>query len=102
MKKSITYTGLVHGELYVSTKEHIFSIFDEKYSQISVPAEEILMFRSFQPYGKCQDSELALFYWFKHRKTMCLLVGDKTPILHLKHVDWEKRHELDGRDSLNG
>lgn len=94
MTKHMKYTELQYGELYITTKEHTYSNFDDSYERVTIPVGEKLLFRSFQPYGKRKDSELSLFYWFKHQITVCLVVSDKTPVLHIKHVEWDKRHEI--------
>lgn len=96
----IKYTELVYGELYLTTKELVWSNFDENYSQITVPSEEQLLFRSFQTYGNHKDSELSLFYWLKQRTTVCLVCSPKTPVLHIKHIDWDKRTRLDKIQTL--
>jgi len=94
MTKYVKYTQLKYGEMYVTTKEHTFSNFDERYNQVSVPEGEKLLFRSFQPYGRHKNKELSLFYWLKHRMTICLVVSEKTPVLHMKHIEWENRNEF--------
>lgn len=94
MNNTIKYTELTYGEMYLTTKEHTFSNFDENYTQITIPEGEKLMFRSFQPYGKHVDKELALFFWLKHKTTVCLVVCEKTPILHMNHIEWDKRNDF--------
>lgn len=96
----LKYKQLKYGELYLTTKEHTYSNVDEKYVTVTVPEGEKLLFRSFQPYGKKKNKNLALFFWLKHRISVCLCVSDKTPVLYLRHVEWEKRHEIEEENDV--
>jgi hypothetical protein len=88
------YTDLRFGELYETTKEHVFSLFDENYKHVPVPENSMVLFRSFKKMKTkdYKEEELALFFLLKERKTICVVVTEKTPILYMKHVDWEERH----------
>lgn len=90
----LKYKTLKYGEFYKTTKELVYSNFDDNYSQITVPAGEKILFRSFQPYGRHKDKELALFFWLKMKTSICLVVSDETPILYLDHLDWDRRDEI--------
>lgn len=91
--EKIKYGNLSFGEFYTTTKTHTYSNYDENFQLIEVPEGERLLFRSFQPHGRHEDEDLALFFWLKHRITVCLCVSEQTPILYMKHVEWEKRHD---------
>ena len=83
--KKMNYNKLSYGEVYVSTKPHIYSNYDDPtWSEISVPEKSSLLFRSFQEYGEESKDSLALFYWLEKRTTLCLVVSEETPILYLQ------------------
>lgn len=90
MKNKMKYDNLEFGELYISTRSHVYSNYDN-WQRVNVPENEVLLFRSFQPYESDGSQNLALFYWMKHKLTVCLCVSEQTPILYLSHVEWDKR-----------
>ena len=93
----IKYTDLRFGEVFLTTKEHTYSLFDQNYEHITIPENTALLFRSFKEYQSKNPTntkqELALFYWLKERKTICVVVSEETPILYMNHVEWESRNE---------
>lgn len=91
MKNTMEYKNLEFGELYISTRSHVYSNYDDNWRKVSIPENEVLLFRSFQPYSSDETQNLALFYWMKHKMTVCLCVSEETPILYLSHIEWDKR-----------
>lgn len=80
------------GEVYETTLERIWSDFDNKNKHITVPPGQRLIFRSFQPYSRKNNTELALFVWLEERKTICLSISSPDCYLEVKHIPWEERH----------
>jgi hypothetical protein len=82
--------------MFVTTKECVYSVFNESYEHITIPENSALIFRSFKEYDAknlTDPSQLALFYFLKERMTVCLVVSDATPVLYMTHVEWEQRLE---------
>jgi hypothetical protein len=92
----IKYTDLRFGELYETTKEHVFSFLDENYTHVTVPENSMVLFRSFKKIKTkdYKEEELALFYLLKERATICVVVAERTPILYMRHIEWEERHKF--------
>jgi hypothetical protein len=90
--ENIRYTDLVYGEAYRTTAEYTWSDFDNNNAHMTVPENELLIFRSFKAYPKKKASNLALFVWVNRRTTICLVTSDETPLLSVEHLEWERRH----------
>lgn len=60
--------------------------------QVTVPEGQRLIFRSFVPYAKNKEQELALFYWLEGKITICLVVSEQLVWFNLEHIPWELRH----------
>lgn len=98
MSGRMKHTELAYGEAYRTTKAITWSDHDNNLAHVRVPADELLIFRSFVPHSKKQKTELALFVWLNVKKTICLMVSEKQTVMSLKHVDWDKRHESLGAE----
>lgn len=59
--------------------------------QVAVPKGQRLIFRSFAPYAKNPNQQLALFFWLERKITICLVVSDKLNWFSVEHIPWEMR-----------
>lgn len=59
--------------------------------QVAVPKGQRLIFRSFAPYSKNADQQLALFFWLERKITICLVVSETLVWFNLEHIPWELR-----------
>ena len=86
-------TELRYGEAYRTTQPYTWSNYDGQLARVLVPADELLIFRSFIPFNKENKTELALFVWLEKKFTICLSVGEEASLFYVKHIEWENRHD---------